>query len=83
MPTNSTPQTNRRKANHRFAHCSETQWIYYSKFINSVLRTIRQGKYDYCYFIFQIIDLLKYEHDNLKVEWLPDYQCFRVSLNKY
>lgn len=58
----------------------ETQWYYYRQFINTILSAIRQGDYDYCYYIFQIADLLKFEHDNLIVEWLPEDKCFRVSL---
>lgn len=64
----------------QFTYCGDTQWQYYCKFINSVLSTIRSGECDYCYHIYQISDLLKFEHDKLKTEWLPKQQCFKVSL---
>ncbi len=63
-----------------FAYCGDTEWQYYCKFINSVLRVIRSGECDYCYHIYQISDLLRFEHDRLKAVWLPEQQCFEVSL---
>ena len=52
----------------------------YSQFINDVLKTIRSGRVDYCFYIYQIADLLQYEHDRLVAEWIPRWQCFKVSL---
>lgn len=63
-----------------FAYCGDTEWQYYCKFINSVLSTIRKGEFDFCYHIYQISDLLRFEHDRLKAVWLPEHQCFEVSL---
>lgn len=63
-----------------FSYRGNTEWQYYCKFINSVLNTIRNGECDYCYHIYQISDLLRFEHDRLKAAWLPEYQCFEVSL---
>lgn len=63
-----------------FAYCGDTEWEYYCKFINSVLSAIRSGERDYCYHIYQISDLLRFEHDRLKAVWLPGHQCFEVSL---
>lgn len=63
-----------------FTYQGETQWSTYRAFINNVLRNIRRGEYDYCYYIYQITDLLKYEHDDLVTLWLPEYECFRVWL---
>ena len=62
-------------------YCGETQYTKYRNYINSVLSAIRKGECDYCYFTYQIADLLKYEHDNLKTLWLPEYGCFRVWLD--
>lgn len=61
-------------------YCGNTQWQYYCKFINSILSAIRSGETDYCYHIYQISDLLRFEHDRLKTIWLPEHQCFEVSL---
>lgn len=64
-----------------FQYDGDTQWVQYCRFINSILSTIRRGKCDYCYYVYQIADLLRYEHDNLEAVWLPEYQCFKVYLN--
>ncbi len=40
-----------------------TSWQSYCSYINDVLNNIRAGQVDYCYFIFQIIDLLKFHFD--------------------
>lgn len=39
----------------------ETAYQSYCNFINDVLTTIRRGEVDYCYFIYQIADLLLFE----------------------
>ena len=62
-------------------YTGDTQWQRYCKYINSVLVAIRKGEVDYCYFVYQIQDLLKFEHDRLIAEWLPESQCFQVSLS--
>lgn len=62
-------------------YCGETQWTNYRRYINNVLSAIRKGEHDYCYFTYQIEDLLRYEHDNLRTQWLPEYGCFRVWLS--
>lgn len=40
-----------------------TTYEYYRKFINDVLHTIRGGKSDYCYELYQIKELLRFEPD--------------------
>jgi len=54
----------------------------YCDFINSILKTIRSGHDDYCYFIYQVADLLRYERDRLRSEYLPDDGCIRVWLSR-
>jgi hypothetical protein len=51
----------------------------YVKFINDVLGQLRKGKIDYCYYIYQISDLLRFIPD-LNAE-LKD-GIFYVSVNK-
>lgn len=58
----------------------KTQYQCYCDFINDVLNSIRRGKPDYCYYIYQIAELLKYEQDRLQAEWLEEYRCFKISL---
>lgn len=49
----------------------KTQYQSYCDFINDILKNIRSGGLDYCYYIYQIADLLRYE-PNLKSKWEPD-----------
>lgn len=60
----------------------KTQYQYYCDFINYILSGIRRGKPDYCFYIYQIAELLKYEHDRLQAVWLEEERCFKLSLNK-
>ena len=60
---------------------NETQWRRYKEFINGILYTIRHGQCDYCFYIYHIAELLKYEHDNLRTKWLPEDNCFKVWLD--
>lgn len=34
------------------------------------------------FYIYQIAELLKYEHDGLQAVWLEEERCFKLSLNK-
>ena len=58
----------------------KTQYQNYCSFINNILKNIRSGEVDYCFYIYQIADLLKYEQERLEVQWLQSERCFRVSL---
>ena len=58
----------------------KTQYQNYCSFINNILKNIRGGEVDYCFYIYQITDLLKYEQERLEVQWLQSERCFRVSL---
>ena len=57
----------------------KTQYQQYCSFINNILKSIRRGEIDYCFYIYQIQDLLKYE-ERLKAVWLQSEGCFRLSL---
>lgn len=57
----------------------DTQAMRYKQFINGILKTIRSGEVDYAFYIFHISDLLRYE-PTLKAQWLPNSECFKVSL---
>lgn len=50
-----------------------TNYQQYCSFINSVLTNIRSGQVDYCYYIYQIIDLLKFHYNNLKTKYCDGY----------
>lgn len=46
-----------------------TNWQSYCNYINDILKNIRAGQIDYCYFIYQIEDLLKFCHEDLKTKY--------------
>lgn len=46
-----------------------TNWQEYASYINDVLKAIRSGKHDYCYYRYQLEDLLKFHHDDLRTEF--------------
>ena len=58
----------------------KTQYQCYCSFINDILKTLRQGKKDYCYTFYQVEELLKFEHDRLVAKWLPESRCFLLTL---
>ena len=60
----------------------KTQYQYYCDSINDILSNLRAGNLDYCYYIYQIAELLKYEYKNLQAVWLQEDRCFELSLNK-
>lgn len=57
-----------------------TNWQQYCAYINDILDTIRDGQVDYCYFIFQIMDLLKFHFYDLRTEYCDGY--WKVWLEK-
>lgn len=50
-----------------------TNWQSYCSYINDVLSNIRTGQVDYCYYIFQILDLLKFHYNDLKTKYCDGY----------
>ncbi len=56
----------------------------YKNFINDVLHNIESSHLgsDYCYFIYQIEDLLKFHKDDLRTFYMADAQCFMVWLDE-
>lgn len=55
------------------AYYGQTNYQEYCSYINDVLRNIRAGQVDYCYFIYQIEDLLKFHYDDLKTRYRDEY----------
>lgn len=51
----------------------KTNWQEYCSFINDILKNIRSGQTDYCYFIYQILDLLKFHFDDLRTRYRDGY----------
>lgn len=50
-----------------------TQFQSYCSYINDVLRNIRKGEVDYCYFIYQIEDLLRFHYNDLRTRYCDGY----------
>lgn len=63
---------------------SDTQDKRYVDYINSVLKEIKSGETDYCYYYYQIIDLLKFEA-NLNSRLIHDgvNTYFEVWIDRY
>lgn len=57
-----------------------TNWQSYCTYINEILRNIRSGQIDYCYYIYQILDLLKFHHEDLRTKYMDGY--WKVWLTK-
>lgn len=50
-----------------------TNWQSYCAYINDVLKNIRKGYHEFCYFTYQIVDLLKFHYDDLKTRYCDGY----------
>lgn len=50
-----------------------TNWQSYCAFINDVLKNIRSGNRDFCYYGYQIIELLKFHYDDLRTRYCDGY----------
>ena len=51
----------------------QTNWQEYCSYINDILRNIRDGETDYCYYLFQILDLLRFHYDELRTRYCDGY----------
>lgn len=50
-----------------------TDWQSYCTYINDILRNIRSGQVDYCYYIYQILDIAKFHYNDLKTRYCDGY----------
>ena len=50
-----------------------TNWQSYCSYINDVLRNVRNKKHDFCYFGYQIVELLKFHHSDLRTKYCDGY----------
>lgn len=50
-----------------------TNYRQYSCFINDILDNIRRNQVDYCYYIYQILDLLPFHRDELRTRYCDGY----------
>jgi len=64
------------------AYYGTTNWQQYCSFINNVLNNIRSGGVDFCYFTYQIKDLLSFELSRLETRYNPQDKYWSVWLKK-
>ncbi len=50
-----------------------TGWQSYCSYINDVLDNIRSGQVDYCYYIYQIMDIAKFHFNTLRTKYCDGY----------
>ena len=50
-----------------------TNWQSYCSYVNDVLSNIRSGQVDYCYYIYQILDIAKFHYNDLKTRYRDGY----------
>lgn len=50
-----------------------TNWKSYCSYINDILNNIRSGQVDYCYYIYQILDLAKFHYNSLRTRYCDGY----------
>lgn len=55
---------------------------YYILFINDTLEQLRKGEICECWFVYQIHDLLRFEHDSLRTKYIPESQTVQIWLKK-
>lgn len=55
------------------AYHGQTNWQEYCSYINDVLNNIRSGQVDYCYYIYQIMDLAKFHFNTLRTKYCDGY----------
>lgn len=56
-------------------YCGATNWQDYCSYINDVLSEIRADQIEYVYFIYQIMDLLRFHPNTLRTKYVPDGGC--------
>lgn len=50
-----------------------TNWQSYCSYINDILKNIRSGQVDYCYYIYQIEELVKFHYNTLRTRYRDGY----------
>lgn len=59
-----------------------TSWQSYCRYINDVLKVIKNGETDYCYFKYQILELLKFHYDTLRTKYHDGQGYWSVWLER-
>lgn len=50
-----------------------TNWQEYCSFINDILKNLKTGQIDYCYYIYQVMDLVGFYYNNLRTKYCDGY----------
>lgn len=91
MRSNTRPSKQRQLADTPWEHISHdafgnkrydgySNWQTYCAFINDVLRQLRKSRTDFCYYTYQIQELLRFEPDCLQTKYFPEDQYWAVWL---
>lgn len=59
-----------------------TSYSIYAELMNQTLETIRSSEHSYCFYLYQIEDLLRFERARLMTEYLPEFECWEVWLKE-
>ncbi|WP_312369103.1 hypothetical protein [Lachnoclostridium sp.] len=59
-----------------------TNWQSYCSFINDILSQIRRGRIEYCYYAYQIADILPFEYDTLKTHYNSNGRYWDIWIDK-
>lgn len=54
-------------------YCGCTAWQSYCSYINDILLNIRSGQIDYCYYIYQILDIARFHLNDLRTKYCNGY----------
>jgi len=57
------------------SYYGKTQYQYYCAFINDILEQIRSGQEAFCYYVYQVIDVLRFEKE-VDVNYIEKYRYF-------
>lgn len=55
------------------AYDGPTNYQQYCHTINDMLSVIRSGKIDFCFFTYQIMDLLRFHYNDLRTKYIDGY----------
>ena len=65
------------------AYKGQTSYQQYCSWINDVLLVLRSGGTDYCYYYYQLADLLRFEKYRLRSSYQPEEQFWIVWLENH
>jgi len=77
-----TKESGRWNAESQGTYQGTTNWQQYCSYINEVLKEIRSGSSEFCYFSYQISTLLEFEPERLRTRYYPRDGYWEVWLEE-